>query len=721
MAIDVSNRNPQDPNGIYSFDTTAAMDAWVKDGDWSQVYYDQAAARKAGATNKVRIATAITNDGKKYDVVIGADGAPISQIGDVRGQDDDVANRWKQNAPKPLPPGGSPTQNRNGRVYGYNPQTGQYDVDQGAVPQVKPTNVYIGTNPTTGKPTQISEYPDPSAPGGVRREYDDTQVPASASTAPPGGKAYIDEEGPTGRRLGWNPETKAYDRDLGSSPSAQAAARGQSAREPVKDHPGVYVVKTTKDGQTETHYENEAGERIPTPAGLPTREERQYQHDDGKTYTQVTTDDGKGNKRQFFVDASGKEVTLPAKGTLNLPAGAPEVDLSSPEAAYSSVLRYHTWLDSQFRQGKLTAQQVKDAYEPAHRQAEMVINKAKDERAQKQQEITNLLTQRSQDISQTGNRLSNSTSQFQTAQKEAERVGQLADPGIGAATNTLFGTMALQRLFANQNGGLADAPPVVVPGPVANLPPYQSPLATAPGQTPAVSPVPAVQAATTAASAAAAQATAAGRPATPVAAPSRGAEPPARANIPSAVRPPVSTAAEPPARANIPAAVARPPVIPGLESPDDILTLQDANGYQTFITRANYDRMDPAAREAFPVVNAENAAVFAARTGGGPNQAPDGATQDQFTVMPPSGAPAMKQDTAPIFPMPNQTPVDVPYPDNAGAVSRAMPTGMPTMALASSMSGQGAYDPAIQALKAAGLDDATIQRALSSHMAGAAA
>lgn len=139
MALDFSNRNPQDPNGIFSLDTTGAIEAWVKDGDWSQVYLSAGDARKAGANNKVRLGTAITNDGRKFDVIIGADGKPISEVGDSKGQDDDRARAWAQTAPKPLPPGAQPTRNTNGRVMGYNPQTGLYDIDQGEVPVTSTT------------------------------------------------------------------------------------------------------------------------------------------------------------------------------------------------------------------------------------------------------------------------------------------------------------------------------------------------------------------------------------------------------------------------------------------------------------------------------------------------------------------------------------------------------------------------------------------------------
>lgn len=93
LDLDFTNRDPSDPNGVCALDAKNAQPAWISD-DWSVVETDQAAARKKGATNPVRLATVTLNDGRQYDVIIGADGTPISPIDDTTGQDEErIAGR----------------------------------------------------------------------------------------------------------------------------------------------------------------------------------------------------------------------------------------------------------------------------------------------------------------------------------------------------------------------------------------------------------------------------------------------------------------------------------------------------------------------------------------------------------------------------------------------------------------------------------------------------
>lgn len=100
-----------------------------------------------------------------------------------------------------------------------------YNPDKGPTPsnqEYMTVEVETWKNSKTGAMFSAKHMPD-----GSWDRYDsvdaDPNKPAG-NDGPPGGKPYIDEEGPNGRRLGWNPTTKQYDRDLGSSPSAQAAA-----------------------------------------------------------------------------------------------------------------------------------------------------------------------------------------------------------------------------------------------------------------------------------------------------------------------------------------------------------------------------------------------------------------------------------------------------------------------------------------------------------------
>src|SRR5688572_28158030 len=58
-------------------------------------------------------------------------------------------------------------------------------------------------DPTTGARVEAYQMPDGSYV--IEKDTPGTKAAAASDTAPPGGKAYIDEPGPMGRRLGWNP------------------------------------------------------------------------------------------------------------------------------------------------------------------------------------------------------------------------------------------------------------------------------------------------------------------------------------------------------------------------------------------------------------------------------------------------------------------------------------------------------------------------------------
>lgn len=121
----------------------------------------------------------------------------------------------------------------------------------------------------------------------------------------------------------------------------------------------------------------------------------------------------------------------------------------------------------------------------------------------------------------------------------------------------------------------------------------------------------------------------------------------------------------------------------GNEAPDDILTVRDPRGGGTvYMTRSNWDASPPESRASYTVVNAENGAAFAARTGGAPNQATQ--WDASVTVTPPP----MKQEAPPAdippvypdsYPVTPKGPVwDTPLPSSYGdaqdtPTSRAAP------------------------------------------------
>lgn len=159
-----------------------------------------------------------------------------------------------------------------------------------------------------GQDVQIIDY-KPSA----KFQQQQTQ---QAKEAPPGGKPYLDdgpEAGQSGRRWGWNPATKAYDRDLGPSPAAQQPTTA-SDRKPVDGHPGVYSV-TTKDAktnQTETHFEDEQGNRVAAPTA-PTQTNRVPVEGKPGVYQVTSKNPTTGNQETHFEDESGKKIAAPAE------------------------------------------------------------------------------------------------------------------------------------------------------------------------------------------------------------------------------------------------------------------------------------------------------------------------------------------------------------------------------------------------------------------------
>jgi hypothetical protein len=462
------------------------------------------------------------------------------------------------------------------------------------------------TGTSTGKPRvpagsvpRIEGTPDPSRPDGR-----DNSQPVRAWHAPDGSVTY--EALTPSERLDWERQKNGglTDKELREQNSPEARVGKPTGRTWTRSENGRTVKDTEyllPDGTTETRSQVEQAQ--PDLVGKPTGA------------TRVRTEGGQTIKEAQYILADGTKEwrgqTAPTEGLIKLPPGAPEVDLSSPETAYSTTLRYHQWLDARFRAGEMTAQQVKDAYEPAHTQAEQVINRAKEQRAQQQQQITNALTERAQDITQSATRLGSANTQFAEANRTAEAVGKLADPGMNATTNTRLGLLALQALHANAAGGMRDAPPVV-PGPLANLPQY---------------------------------------PGTPSVAPS------------------VAAGA---------AAAAAPPTLASPEG-QGLLAANEAT------------------RQA---VQAEQAAGVPG-IGAAPAQAPvpplSGQTRDDWM------RPTASSPSSPVSP-----PVSLDDPSY----------GVPTMALAGSFSGQHPYQGAIDSLKAAGMDDATIEQALGLHVRG---
>lgn len=532
MALDFANRDPKDPNGIYSLDTTGAAEAWVKDGDWSQVYYDQASAKKAGATNKIKVATAITNDGKKYDVVIGADGNPISQVGDTKGQDDDVAKKWQQSqaAPTTRTINGVPSQvvgtDANGQpIWG----------------PVQTTNGPATTAPSTAQRQEWREEGTPLPGGG----FDNNQLTMAEYI---NGKRTGVTRAPDDKELrSWN-NAREMSRNPGGKTDAEmdAARRQQAAddeRRAQQNRPTVTIRDDGNGGLVSISTDPRTGQSttspIPGVRGKP---------------DQVTVDG--------VVYERGKDGTYaPAKGlpgTEAVPAGAPKYT-PDYEQDDLGLTAYNDALIEANRQGLITRQQAGKLLKQAGALATQTASHGTTRRNQANTVRGQNIQQRGQDISEVSSRRASANGMFQDVNNTLAPYASKIIPGAGSGQTVVDGYRAMLnmgRQNAEDWGGMRDVsqvPESTLPGGMRMAPGG----AVVPAGPPAASAPPSATAQTNGASAVAEL-------------------------TPGSLAPPARPAAAPAA------------VTPGLERPDDLLDFAaDSASPAETMTRAAFDAMTP--------------------------------------------------------------------------------------------------------------------------------
>jgi hypothetical protein len=324
MALDFTNVDPKDPNGIYSLDATGAIDAWVND-DWSVVAYSQGDATKKGLKNKVRVATAITNEGKKYDVIVDERGSPISQIGATTGVEPPVVQEWRTKQ----------TQAQRQQDQGERRETSTYP------------GQYPAGHPQAGQPAMVTEFESgPPKYGPMPREAASNAVPANATpriegTPLPNGtfdnsKPIMVWRTPDGKQVDANPLTadqraqwereKNQGAGVGAFTDTQIAEQAKP-KEPTERAPGVQTVQGG-DGQAYTRVVTMGPNNTPIikqygpngqeVAAIPGEKEkpsvRQQQGSDGQTYTIVTTMDANNRPTVQTFGPDGKTVqAVPVK------------------------------------------------------------------------------------------------------------------------------------------------------------------------------------------------------------------------------------------------------------------------------------------------------------------------------------------------------------------------------------------------------------------------
>ena len=463
-------------------------------------------------------------------------------------------------------------------------------------------------------------------------------------------------------------------------------AKATSERKPVDGQPGVYLVSTTKDGKSETHFENEAGQTIQAPPNLPASIVS-----GGITYIR-----GEGN------------VYAPAVGIPVAGAGLKNVDPFEPDytkpdlgfAAWAAKQRGKIGLPS--TQGGITQTEYDSAVKQAHDQATVTVNNIVNQQSTQRQRWLDEQNQQNVLSNQGAADYAGSESAYL---KDLLRYGDPNNPQ-GVVDTLRFG--AQERSNARRNAAsTATPPPPLHPmfGWTGQVPGQQGSGFTPTGPTAPTTPSPSDPAMAEAVrqAALASQREQAG-PTTPVITapiPDPNVAPEQRYPHPGMGSPtpprPTPAVIEPPARANVPTNQRA-----GNERSDDILTLRNGR----VLSRVMFDS-DVREGKVNPddVVNAESGSAFDwiggayVRRGttpqpslGKPGANPAPVRPNEGGMQNPGGTGLPRPaDSAPVMPNP-QMPVNVPYPVPYDPTSM-LPRQPPVMAWAGPMLG-GQQQPA---------------------------
>lgn len=343
----------------------------------------------------------------------------------------------------------------------------------------KPTNVYVGTNPSTGKPTQVSEWPD------GHKSYDDTQVPAAQASQ---GQT-TNAEGTQRPDGSWdNEQPREVVRDstgkvISSKPLEGAALKDWRESRERSRNPGGKTDQQIKDDQT-------AAQNAATAAAASRRadsaEARAIAEANkvgskvedltiqGQHYTRITktSADGKATTIENY-GPDGKQIaTLPSAEVPTAygvePEGAPAFDptmgqLTTGLQTYSSYLSQQVKLnkDSGGKQGIAPEQATK----LMDRRIGLAESAMKEQQGQQSQGNTvrgQALTQRGQDVNEVASRRGDAAGVFKsTEDRYMQFLAHLKPGAAGTWVDARDQALNRARDYVGSYGGLRDVPGVV--------------------------------------------------------------------------------------------------------------------------------------------------------------------------------------------------------------------------------------------------------------------
>lgn len=236
------------------------------------------------------------------------------------------------------------------------------------------------------------------------------------------------------------------------------AATSATATGVTYDADGTKVTKY--DDGTETREQlSPAQRRAEDEATKPKEVRKPIQGKDGRQYTEVTTTDPKSGKTEtHYENENGERVALPGSamaGVKDVPSFTP--DLTKPGAG---IIDRQKQLDELYRAGKLTWEQRQTVLAADIETAKSVAGEFNAGATILREQYQNNVAQRGQDVTQANSRATLANQHTQNATALIEKFAPYLGVTPGDAGKMFMGMMASQLATATMYGGMANAPRV---------------------------------------------------------------------------------------------------------------------------------------------------------------------------------------------------------------------------------------------------------------------
>lgn len=264
-------------------------------------------------------------------------------------------------------------------------------------------------------------------------------------------RALTDDE-----RKAWNLSRERARNPGGKTDEEVRAGQTATKRAPIEGHPGVYLITTVnpQTSQTESHYENEQGARVPQPADI-------------KPGTIVKGGGANGEDVQAVTDpATGTIKYQPIPGAQvpaenrPIPSGAPvyRPDYNQDDLGLGS---YNEQLLAAQRAGIISAEQGRQLVTQASALAQTSAGHGSTLRGQESTTRGQDITQRQQDLNETDSRRTFQGSGFDNSLREIGSNARYLGAGHGGmAADAFLEALNLRQRYAAGAGGFEEHPQV---------------------------------------------------------------------------------------------------------------------------------------------------------------------------------------------------------------------------------------------------------------------